>query len=64
MRAVTEADYPAMTRLRTASADSCTTMAALDAADEFDAVFFDEFVDQDAEALHGTKDQHSGMITE
>lgn len=53
-----------MTRLRTASADSCTAMAARDAADEFDDVFFDEFADQDSEALGGTKGQHSGMIAE
>jgi hypothetical protein len=63
MRAVTEADYPAMTRLRTASADSCTVRAARDAADEFGAVFSDEFAGQGSEPPGGAKDQYSGMIT-
>lgn len=38
-------------------------MAAHDEADEFDAVFFEEFADQRAEALCAEKHQHSDMIT-
>jgi len=38
-------------------------MAARDGADEFDAVFLDEFADHGSEALGATKDQYRGMIT-